>query len=87
MKQLKAIWRPFSASHRPVSHARRYRDDLSEPRFEKKPEFTAQEFSVLYEMAYKVVDAMVAEYRVPMVLDQATISRSGREMSSTIETR
>ena len=55
---------------------RRYRDDLSEPRFEKKPEFTASEFKRLYEAAYKVVDAMVAEYQVPMVLDQATISHS-----------
>lgn len=38
------------------------------------PRFTDEEFDILYGIAYKVVDAMVAEYKTPMVLDQATIS-------------
>jgi len=63
IKQLTAIWRC-------------YQDDLVDPRFEKKPEFTDEEFDILYGIAYKVVDAMVAEYKTPMVLDQATISNT-----------
>ncbi|CAJ1396249.1 unnamed protein product [Effrenium voratum] len=61
--ELKAIWR-------------RYRDDLTAPRFQKKPKFSDKEFDTLYRHANKVVSAMVAEYKVPMVLDQATISNT-----------
>eukprot|EP00931_Biecheleriopsis_adriatica_P073095 TRINITY_DN47451_c0_g1_i1.p1 TRINITY_DN47451_c0_g1~~TRINITY_DN47451_c0_g1_i1.p1 ORF type:complete len:676 (+),score=107.34 TRINITY_DN47451_c0_g1_i1:43-2028(+) len=54
----------------------RYQDDLSWPRFEKKPVFSSRDFDRFYSIAQKVVDAMVDEYQVPMVLDQATISNT-----------
>eukprot|EP00930_Biecheleria_cincta_P088741 TRINITY_DN779_c0_g1_i2.p1 TRINITY_DN779_c0_g1~~TRINITY_DN779_c0_g1_i2.p1 ORF type:complete len:707 (+),score=110.89 TRINITY_DN779_c0_g1_i2:43-2121(+) len=55
---------------------RRYRDDLTWPRFEKKPIFSTEDFDAFHGIAQKVVDAMVEEYQVPMVLDQATISNT-----------
>jgi len=55
---------------------RRYRDDLTWPWYEKKPQFSDRDFDTFREKAQKVVDAMVEEYRQPMVLDQATISNT-----------
>eukprot|EP00439_Symbiodinium_sp_Y106_P082950 s75_g22.t1 len=55
---------------------RRYQDDLTEPYYEKKPEFSDSDFDDFYSIACKVVNAMVAEYKVPMILDQATISNT-----------
>jgi len=54
----------------------RYRDDLTWPWYEKKPQFSDRDFTVFHAMAQKVVNAMVEEYRQPMVLDQATISNT-----------
>ncbi|CAE7492720.1 unnamed protein product [Symbiodinium natans] len=54
----------------------RYQDDLTYPRFEKKPQFADRDFDDFYSIACKVVNKMVAEYKVPMVLDQATISNT-----------
>jgi len=54
----------------------RYRDDLTEPWYDKKPQFSDRDFDTFREKAQKVVDAMVEEYRQPMVLDQATISNT-----------
>lgn len=54
----------------------RYRDDLSWPKYDKKPNFTGPDFDTFYSIANKVVDAMQAEYDQPMVLDQATISNT-----------
>jgi len=54
----------------------RYRDDLTWPQYEKKPRFSDPDFDTFFEMAQKVVDAMVEEYGEPMVLDQATISNT-----------
>jgi len=53
-----------------------YRDDLTWPLYDKKPRFTERDFDTFRSIAQKVVDAMVAEYREPMVLDQATISNT-----------
>lgn len=55
---------------------RKYRDDLTWPHFERKPIFSIEDFDTFHGVAQKVVDAMVEEYRVPMVLDQATISNT-----------
>ena len=38
----------------------------------------SQDFETFYAMAQKVVDAMVDEYHVPMILDQATISNTNK---------
>lgn len=46
------------------------------PSYEKKPKFSPPDFDTFYRIAQKVVDAMVDEYKVPMVLDQATISNT-----------
>mmetsp|Transcript_57693 Transcript_57693/g.134412 ORF Transcript_57693/g.134412 Transcript_57693/m.134412 type:complete len:762 (+) Transcript_57693:85-2370(+) len=54
----------------------RYRDDLTWPWYEKKPQFSERDFDTFREKAQKVVDAMVEEYHQPMVLDQATISNT-----------
>mmetsp|Transcript_75421 Transcript_75421/g.157249 ORF Transcript_75421/g.157249 Transcript_75421/m.157249 type:complete len:699 (+) Transcript_75421:136-2232(+) len=54
----------------------RYRDDLTYPRFEKKPEFDEEDYQTFKAIAQKVVDAMVEAYKEPMVLDQATISNT-----------
>lgn len=53
-----------------------YRDDLSWPCYDKKPQFSNKDFETFHRIAQKVVDAMVEEYRQPMVLDQATISNT-----------
>lgn len=53
-----------------------YRDDLTWPWFEKKPQFSNEDFGTFRTIAQKVVDVMVEEYRQPMVLDQATISNT-----------
>ncbi|CAE8648507.1 unnamed protein product, partial [Polarella glacialis] len=63
MKELEDLWG-------------RYRDDLSWPSYESKPKFSEEDFRVFHAMAQKVVDAMVEEYKEPMVLDQATISNT-----------
>ena len=42
------------------------------------PDLT-EDFDTFYRIAQKVVDAMVEEYRVPMVLDQATISNTNHK--------
>jgi len=55
---------------------RRYRDDLTWPWYEKKPHFSDRDFFTFRDIAQKVVDAMVEEYKQPMVIDQATISNS-----------
>eukprot|EP00434_Breviolum_minutum_P016521 symbB.v1.2.014562.t1/scaffold1068.1/size140200/3 len=54
----------------------RYRDDLTCPQYDEKPSFSEEDFETFYAMAQKVVDAMVDEYHVPMILDQATISNT-----------
>lgn len=54
----------------------RYNDDLTWPWYEKKPQFSDRDFNTFRDIAQKVVDAMVEEYRQPMVLDQATISNT-----------
>lgn len=54
----------------------KYRDDLTWPWYEKKPELSDEDYDKFREIAQKVVDAMVEEYKEPMVLDQATISNS-----------
>eukprot|EP00437_Effrenium_voratum_P007041 CAMPEP_0181427360 /NCGR_PEP_ID=MMETSP1110-20121109/16131_1 /TAXON_ID=174948 /ORGANISM="Symbiodinium sp., Strain CCMP421" /LENGTH=663 /DNA_ID=CAMNT_0023550569 /DNA_START=60 /DNA_END=2051 /DNA_ORIENTATION=+ len=57
----------------------RYRDDLCSPQHSEKPTFSPEDFDTFYRIAQKVVDAMVEEYRVPMVLDQATISNTNHK--------
>lgn len=54
----------------------RYRDDLTWPWFDQKPEFSEEDFNTFLGIGQKVVDAMVEEYQQPMVLDQATISNT-----------
>lgn len=54
----------------------RYHDDLSCPQYDEKPTFLPEDFDTFYTIAQKVVDAMVDEYQVPMVLDQATVSNT-----------
>lgn len=54
----------------------KYRDDLTWPVHEKKPKFSQEDFDTFYGIAQQVVDAMVEEYKVPMILDQATISNT-----------
>jgi len=54
----------------------RYRDDLSWPWYDQKPQFSDHDFLAFRATAQKVVDAMVEEYRQPMVLDQATLSNT-----------
>jgi len=54
----------------------RYRDDLTWPSYEKKPEFTDEDYNTFLDIAQKVVNKMVEEYQQPMVLDQATISNT-----------
>jgi hypothetical protein len=63
IKQLHKIWET-------------YQDDLSHPWYEKKPQFTAFEFTTFRKIADKVVSAMAKEYHQPLVLDQATISNT-----------
>ncbi|CAK0911905.1 unnamed protein product [Prorocentrum cordatum] len=54
----------------------RYKDDLTWPWYEKKPQFDDADFDAFREIAEKVKDAMVQEFGEPMVLDQATISNT-----------
>mmetsp|Transcript_2355 Transcript_2355/g.4254 ORF Transcript_2355/g.4254 Transcript_2355/m.4254 type:complete len:715 (-) Transcript_2355:10-2154(-) len=54
----------------------RYQDDLTWPSYDEKPKFLPRDFDTFYSIAQKVVDAMIDEYKVPMVLDQATISNT-----------
>jgi len=54
----------------------RYQDDLARPWYEKKPLFEDKDFSTFRKVTQRVVDAMVAEYKTPMILDQATISNT-----------
>ncbi|CAK9077370.1 Hypothetical protein (Fragment) [Durusdinium trenchii] len=54
----------------------RYHDDLGCPQYDEKPTFTPEDFDTFYGIAQQVVDAMVDEYQVPMLLDQATISNT-----------
>lgn len=51
-----------------------YRDDLSHPRYDSKPEFTDTDFTLFHTVAQKVVDEMSQVFEMPLVLDQATIS-------------
>jgi predicted 2-oxoglutarate/Fe(II)-dependent dioxygenase YbiX len=53
-----------------------YRDDLTWPWYEAKPQFSDEDFDIFYKIAQKVVDAMILEYGQRMVLDQATISNT-----------
>jgi len=53
-----------------------HQDDLNNPWYEKKPQFTDNEFHMFRDIAQKVVDAMSKQYRQPLVLDQATISNT-----------
>jgi len=51
-----------------------HRDDLANPWYDKKPEFSDSEFEIFRRTSQKVVDAMIDLYKQPLVLDQATIS-------------
>lgn len=51
-----------------------YKDDLSWPWYDEKPEFWTQDFCDLHCIAQKVVDAMAREYGIQLQVDQATIS-------------
>lgn len=53
-----------------------YRDDLTWPWYEKKPQFDDVDFDTFRRIAEKVKDGMVQEFGQPMVLDQATISNT-----------
>lgn len=55
---------------------KKYQDDLTWPWYEKKPLFDHEDYMNFKGIAEKVVNAMVAEYKQPMVLDQATISNT-----------
>lgn len=61
----------------------RYQDDLTWPWYDKKPLFSEEDFNTFTRIAEKVVNAMVAEYKQPMVLDQATISNTNGKRSPT----
>ncbi|CAE7563093.1 unnamed protein product [Symbiodinium natans] len=54
----------------------KYKDDLTWPVHDEKPKFSPEDFDTFYGIAQQVVDAMVEEYKVPMILDQATISNT-----------
>eukprot|EP00929_Paragymnodinium_shiwhaense_P008183 TRINITY_DN112127_c0_g1_i1.p1 TRINITY_DN112127_c0_g1~~TRINITY_DN112127_c0_g1_i1.p1 ORF type:complete len:728 (-),score=155.00 TRINITY_DN112127_c0_g1_i1:266-2449(-) len=54
----------------------RYRDDLTNPWYDKKPQFADEDFDTLWDVANKVVDKMIEEYGEPMVLDQCTVSNT-----------
>lgn len=54
----------------------RYRDDLSWPWYDKKPEFAEEDYDTFRFVVNKVLNAMVEFYKEPMVLDQATISNT-----------
>mmetsp|Transcript_62734 Transcript_62734/g.149677 ORF Transcript_62734/g.149677 Transcript_62734/m.149677 type:complete len:665 (+) Transcript_62734:132-2126(+) len=55
---------------------RKYQDDLTCRWHEVKPYMSSEDFEDMLEIAQRVVDAMVAEYQQPMVLDQATLSNT-----------
>eukprot|EP00811_Abedinium_folium_P027557 NODE_4191_length_1924_cov_4.988314.p1 GENE.NODE_4191_length_1924_cov_4.988314~~NODE_4191_length_1924_cov_4.988314.p1 ORF type:complete len:609 (+),score=137.93 NODE_4191_length_1924_cov_4.988314:126-1829(+) len=55
---------------------RRYKDDLTWPWYERKPPFNEQDFRAYYSIVQQIVNRMVEVYKVPMVLDQATISNT-----------
>jgi predicted 2-oxoglutarate/Fe(II)-dependent dioxygenase YbiX len=54
----------------------KHNDDLTNPWYDKKPEYTMREFEVFRRVAQKVVDAMSSAFGEPLVLDQAIVSRT-----------
>jgi len=63
VKELHRIWK-------------NYRDDLTCPWYEQKPTFNDRDYNSFRRLSQVVVDSMVAEYKEPMILDQATISNT-----------